>query len=606
MINSSLQALIQDVVIDYLNLKSIETNFLFQHNQELLKHNPPKRIRCKPPRLASDISYIASSTKHHPALKSTHYHPTNIYKMKDDTTNLTRLPLTKDSKRVLTLSTMNLYKTHPFEEENKQTSSKMLKGKEFALFLWMKICEDRSLSIEKKLRMLNDVLMGAGKDHKTAEEAIEQVVEVSKKILDPRKARDVKIKDFNDKFCRICKLFSCITHFANREEITHLLKDTKHLSVNINLIDPDSKKHKHYMNSKNLKETGKWLTDYECRDTIKCFKTNPAHIPYPSISNISNRAQFILKSFLSKGVKNPCSISMFINCSCIETGYLIELLIDEYIQPLPLWNITKPVFTDSKRHKALILATSTMACTCDTKCGASSGCPCFSNNRYAPFICSKFCECSIECSRKFLGCNCQFGQCNSAKCICYANSRECDPDLCFSCCAVRSVQLDSRSVHNSTSNTIILCKNVKIQRNLKKRTSLSISTIPGAGLGLFALEDIRQGDMITEYTGELISLYEFERMGGIYDQHELSYLLGSGELAIDATYFGNKMKYVNHKSHSEENCRIEPRYVNGKAVMILEACKNIKKGDELFFNYEYDLSKIDYSWYRDYESRWGI
>jgi hypothetical protein len=602
MINTSLQALIQDVVVDYLNLKSIESSFLFQHNQDLVKNIAPKRIRCKLPKLASDISKIASSTMHHPALKSTHYHPTNIYKIKDDNRNLTRLPLTRDSKRVLTLDAMNLYKTHPFQEENNQTSSKMLKGKEFALFLWMKICEDRNLSIERKLELFKNVLIGAGKDDKTAEKIKGEVVEVSKKLLDPRNARHIKIKDFNDKFCRICKLFHCITHFADRKSFDFKLKDTKHLPVKMRMVDPDSKKHKHYMNSKNLNETGKWLTDYECRDTHKCFKTNPIHIPYPSISN---RAQFILESLLNNGVRNPCSISIFINCSCIETGHLINLLNEEYKQPLPLWNIHKPFFTDSKRHKGLIIPTYAQPCTCDGKCGASSRCSCFSNDRYAPFICSKFCECSIECSRKFLGCNCQFGQCSSNKCICYANSRECDPDLCFSCCAVRSVQYDHKSAQHTSSNTMILCQNVKIQLNLKKRTGLSISTIPGAGLGLFALEDIRNGDMITEYTGELLSPYEFERMGAIYDQHELSYLLGAEELAIDATYFGNKMKYVNHKSHDEENCKIKPWHVNGKAVMILEAGKNIKKGDELFFNYAYDLSQIGYRWYHDYESRWG-
>jgi hypothetical protein len=63
--------------------------------------------------------------------------------------------------------------------------------------------------------------------------------------------------------------------------------------------------------------------------------------------------------------------------------------------------------------------------------------PCTSENPLCCCIkmgtfCEKFCNCSIDCPRRFPGCACK-GSCLFNNCLCCAEGRECDPDLCHNC-----------------------------------------------------------------------------------------------------------------------------------------------------------------------------
>ncbi len=55
-------------------------------------------------------------------------------------------------------------------------------------------------------------------------------------------------------------------------------------------------------------------------------------------------------------------------------------------------------------------------------------CYCMKNGTY----CEKYCNCSIDCSHRFPGCTCK-GACLLNNCLCCAEGRECDPDLCHKC-----------------------------------------------------------------------------------------------------------------------------------------------------------------------------
>jgi len=71
------------------------------------------------------------------------------------------------------------------------------------------------------------------------------------------------------------------------------------------------------------------------------------------------------------------------------------------------------------------------------------------------------------------------------------------------------------------------------------------------------LEKAEAGDFIIEYTGELITEAETNRIAAIYDYKQHSYIFSMSPdpaWSIDATFLGNKMRFVNHKSHNEDNC----------------------------------------------------
>lgn len=114
-------------------------------------------------------------------------------------------------------------------------------------------------------------------------------------------------------------------------------------------------------------------------------------------------------------------------------------------------------------------------CECFGRC--SAGCPCFDENR----LCEKFCGCSIDkCSQRFVGCRCK-AQCATNQCGCFCASRECDPDLC------------KCNINNKNSDKC--CKNVSIQRRMKKHLLLGKSDV--AGWGIFAKTAIEKGEFIS-------------------------------------------------------------------------------------------------------------
>ncbi|KAF4042516.1 SET domain-containing protein [Phytophthora infestans] len=220
----------------------------------------------------------------------------------------------------------------------------------------------------------------------------------------------------------------------------------------------------------------------------------------------------------------------------------------------------------------------------------SAQCSCMRRDHY----CEKSCGCSLDCSNRFPGCHCEVGQCRTSECPCYFAARECDPDVCTSCgaCELPVIVADEES-KGKTVAQLKTCGNVNIMRGQMRKIGVSASETHG--WGAYAMESVKQGEFLYEYTGSLLSQDEAERRGNVYDKTTISFLFDLTEdSVVDATRKGNKSKFANHDSDAPK-CFARIMLVNGDHRIGIYAKQDIATGDELFFDYGYSGVIPDWS-----------
>mmetsp|Transcript_16736 Transcript_16736/g.45915 ORF Transcript_16736/g.45915 Transcript_16736/m.45915 type:complete len:936 (-) Transcript_16736:389-3196(-) len=199
-------------------------------------------------------------------------------------------------------------------------------------------------------------------------------------------------------------------------------------------------------------------------------------------------------------------------------------------------------------------------------CTKGNNCSCIEYN----CLCTKHCVWGEYGVNFFQGCFCS-GDCSVAKlCTCRDMNRECDPDVCM-CCAGK---------HGSKRR----CTNMDV--SLAKRVPLliGISSVKGAGLGLFTKSALKKGEYIDEYIGEFIKRdHEVNRSQEYYFDH-------SDDYVIDATYQGNKTRFLNHSQ--TPNIEAKHRFVNGEKRVAFYAKQDIPAQTELFYSYGKSYNKI--------------
>lgn len=231
-------------------------------------------------------------------------------------------------------------------------------------------------------------------------------------------------------------------------------------------------------------------------------------------------------------------------------------------------------------------------CAHDGPCTVEAGCPCVK----AGVLCERFCRCTAKtCPYKFTGCACHsLGKSCYAKqkerpCICVQLNRECDPSLCRGCGAAERAHpanRDDDELHETG------CQNVALQRGKSKQVVLARSLLNGCGYGLVTAEDIAQDEFVIEYVGELIVQDEGVRREArrgddvFCDRKAPSYvfsLLEDEGTWVDGAVYGNLSRYINHAP--EGNLTPKVLYVNHEYRIRFTALRDIKAGEELFFNY---------------------
>ena len=117
------------------------------------------------------------------------------------------------------------------------------------------------------------------------------------------------------------------------------------------------------------------------------------------------------------------------------------------------------------------------------------------------------------------------------------------------------------------------------------------------GYGIVASEDIKKNKQIIEYVGEKISKLEGDKRSAarikkyINKKNEGSVYIFelNKRYDIDGSPLYNKARYINHSCNP--NCEVD--IIKNKIWII--SIKEIKKGDELNYDYGYPFDKDDYS-----------
>ena len=103
------------------------------------------------------------------------------------------------------------------------------------------------------------------------------------------------------------------------------------------------------------------------------------------------------------------------------------------------------------------------------------------------------------------------------------------------------------------------------------------------GKGVFAVQDIAEGERIIEYVGEVITWKEAQRRHphDPKDPNHTFYFHVDEKRVIDAKHGGNSSRWINHSCNP--NCEAD----EDEGRVFITALRNIKAGEEL--NYDYGL-----------------
>lgn len=127
------------------------------------------------------------------------------------------------------------------------------------------------------------------------------------------------------------------------------------------------------------------------------------------------------------------------------------------------------------------------------------------------------------------------------------------------------------------------------QFSQKKYASLEIQRAGKKGFGLFAKEDLKAGQFLVEYVGEVLDEEEYIRRKQFYEgSHQRHYYfmnIGNGEV-VDATRKGGVGRFINHSC--SPNCETQKWVVQGEISIGLFTLKDIAAGTELTFDYNFE------------------
>ena len=169
------------------------------------------------------------------------------------------------------------------------------------------------------------------------------------------------------------------------------------------------------------------------------------------------------------------------------------------------------------------------------------------------------------------------GQEDPVNCECAAKGKQCNDETCFNF----STQIECVDCLNPR------CQNQRMQK--KEWAKMDVRETPMKhGYGLFAGEDMKEGQLIVEFLGEVIN-NKTMRARGCNGAKQLYLHNIAPNTYLDATQKGSIARFTNHSC--EPNVKHERWIVNGNLCIGVFALKDLKKGEELGFDYHWKFNR---------------
>jgi SET domain-containing protein len=145
-----------------------------------------------------------------------------------------------------------------------------------------------------------------------------------------------------------------------------------------------------------------------------------------------------------------------------------------------------------------------------------------------------------------------------------------------------------------------------MSKKISKDALIKVKQSSVHGKGVFAVTDIAKNTQIIEYTGDRISWKQAVKRhphDPAQPTHTFYFGLDDGSV-IDALFGGNASMWINHSC--KPNCKAIEEDVGKKSGVFLYAKKNIKAGEELFYDYGLSIEgKITKALKKDYQCHCG-
>ncbi|XP_026082134.1 histone-lysine N-methyltransferase 2A-like isoform X2 [Carassius auratus] len=130
-------------------------------------------------------------------------------------------------------------------------------------------------------------------------------------------------------------------------------------------------------------------------------------------------------------------------------------------------------------------------------------------------------------------------------------------------------------------------------RHLKNVSREAVGVYRSAihGRGLFCRKNIDAGEMVIEYSGNVIRSVLTDKREKYYDSKGIGcYMFRINDYeVVDATMHGNAARFINHSC--EPNCYSRVVSVDGQKHIVIFATRKIYKGEELTYDYKFPIEE---------------